>query len=81
MTNKFYDLQGYYNNTEATAEAFTEDGWFKTGDIFFREEDDTFHFVERLKLLLKYNSYQVRRESKVQRGLFEMVHKEEIREI
>ncbi|MBQ1886713.1 MAG: AMP-binding protein, partial [Bacteroidales bacterium] len=24
---------GYYNNPEANAQAFTEDGWFKTGDL------------------------------------------------
>lgn len=26
-------MQGYYNNPEATADCFTEDGWFKTQDI------------------------------------------------
>ena len=26
-------MQGYYKNPEKTAEAFTEDGWFKTNDI------------------------------------------------
>jgi len=26
-------MQGYYNNPEATAACFTEDGWFKTQDI------------------------------------------------
>ncbi len=26
-------MLGYYNNEEATSEVFTEDGWFRTGDI------------------------------------------------
>ena len=26
-------MLGYYNNEDATADVFTEDGWFKTGDM------------------------------------------------
>ncbi|PWG74609.1 long-chain fatty acid--CoA ligase, partial [Enterococcus hirae] len=26
-------MQGYYNNKEKTEEVFTEDGWFRTGDV------------------------------------------------
>ena len=51
--------QEYYNNEEATAETFAEDRWFKTGDTFYRDENWNFFFVERIKLLLKYKSYQV----------------------
>ncbi|XP_059049599.1 luciferin 4-monooxygenase-like [Achroia grisella] len=52
-------FQGYYNNPEATAEVFTEDRWFKTGDLFYRDENWNFFFVERIKLLLKYKSNQI----------------------
>ncbi|XP_050666957.1 luciferin 4-monooxygenase-like [Leptidea sinapis] len=52
-------FKGYYKNITATAEAFTEDGWFKTGDMFYRDENWNFFFCERLKLLLKYKSYQI----------------------
>lgn len=42
-------MQGYHNKPEATAEAITPDGWFRTGDIG-RVDDEGFIFVEdRLK--------------------------------
>ncbi|XP_061722507.1 luciferin 4-monooxygenase-like [Cydia pomonella] len=52
-------IKFYYNNPEATEETFTEDQWFKTGDVFYRDENYNFFFVERIKLLLKYMSYQI----------------------
>ena len=45
-------MQGYYNNEEANAEAFTEDGYFRTGDAG-RLEGDVLYFTERLKDLFK----------------------------
>lgn len=42
-------MKGYHNRPEATAEAITEDRWFRTGDIG-RVDSDGFVFVEdRLK--------------------------------
>ena len=42
-------MKGYHNKPEATAEAITEDGWFRTGDIG-RVDDGGYIFVEdRLK--------------------------------
>lgn len=55
----FYYFQGYYHNPKATEDTFAEGRWLKTGDMFFRDEDYNFYFVERIKLLLKYKSYHV----------------------
>ena len=42
-------MKGYHNKPEATAEAITDDGWFRTGDIG-RVDADGYIFVEdRLK--------------------------------
>lgn len=40
---------GYWENPEATAEAFTSDGWFRTGDIGARK-DGKFYIVDRKKV-------------------------------
>ena len=41
-------VRGYWNNPEATAEAF-QDGWFRTGDLAYVDEEEFVHFVDRLK--------------------------------
>ena len=42
-------MKGYHNKPDATAEAITEDGWFRTGDIG-RVDEEGYIFVEdRLK--------------------------------
>lgn len=43
---------GYYKNPEATAAAFTEDGWFKTGDAGYIK-DNKIVMTERIKDLFK----------------------------
>ena len=43
---------GYYNNPEANAASFTEDGWFKTGDAGYIK-DNKIVLTERIKDLFK----------------------------
>ncbi|CBF82589.1 hypothetical protein AN9081.2 [Aspergillus nidulans FGSC A4] len=50
--------KGYYGNPQATKEAFTDDGWFKSGDIGVRR-DGLFYIVDRKKELIKYKGLQV----------------------
>ncbi|WP_440988520.1 AMP-dependent synthetase/ligase [Haloarchaeobius baliensis] len=43
---------GYWNKPEETEAAFTEEGWFRTGDIVQRRPDDYLVFRERAKQIL-----------------------------
>ncbi|XP_045539202.1 luciferin 4-monooxygenase [Papilio machaon] len=52
-------FKGYYNNPQATAEIYTEDGWIKSGDLLYRDENWNFFYVERLKMLLKYRNHHI----------------------
>lgn len=52
-------MQGYLNNPEATAQSIVEDGWLRTGDIAYIDEDGYLFVVDRLKELIKYKGFQV----------------------
>lgn len=45
-------MRGYYKNPEATAAAFTPDGWLRTGDLGHRDSDGFFFVTGRIKELI-----------------------------
>ena len=42
-----------------TAKAFTPDGWLKTGDLGYFDDEHRFFIVDRVKELIKYKGFQV----------------------
>ncbi|KAK3394192.1 hypothetical protein B0H63DRAFT_39288 [Podospora didyma] len=50
---------GYLNNPDRTKDAFSPDGYFKTGDVFRRDKYGNYYCVDRLKELIKYKGFPV----------------------
>jgi long-chain acyl-CoA synthetase len=45
-------MRGYLKNAEETAKAFTADGWFRTGDLGYRDADGYYFITGRAKELI-----------------------------
>ncbi|KAK3675351.1 hypothetical protein LTR78_004861 [Recurvomyces mirabilis] len=52
-------FKGYWRNEEATKNAITPDGYFKTGDVGMQDEIHNFYISDRVKELIKWNGFQV----------------------
>jgi long-chain acyl-CoA synthetase len=50
---------GYWNNTDATDEVMTSDGWFRTGDLGYRDADGFFFITDRKKDIIITGGYNV----------------------
>ena len=52
-------MQGYYKNPEATAETLTKDGWLKTGDLGYVEDNRIFITGRKKNLIILSNGENV----------------------
>jgi long-chain acyl-CoA synthetase len=53
-------FKGYWNNPQATAEAFTDDGWYKSGDLGQLDEQGRLHLHGRKKdIIVLPNGFNV----------------------
>lgn len=48
-------MKGYHNNPEETAKTFV-DGWLRTGDMVYYDDNQVFFVTDRLKELIKVSS-------------------------
>ena len=49
---------GYWNQPEETEKVFVN-GWLRTGDLAYQDEEGYFYLVDRIKDLIKYRGYSV----------------------
>jgi len=52
-------MKGYWNKPEATAEAMTPDGFFRTGDVGYMDQDGYVYIVDRTKDMILCSGYNV----------------------
>lgn len=52
-------MKAYWNNPQSSAESFTPDGFFKTGDIAYQDENHFFHIIDRKKDMILVSGFNV----------------------
>lgn len=55
----FNILSEYYDSPETTKNAFTKDGWFKTGDLVIRDSEGFYSILGRIKDLIIRNGENI----------------------
>ena len=53
QTRSPFMFDGYFDNPEATAEAFTDDGWFRTGDLAEVDGEGFYSIIGRVKDVIR----------------------------
>ncbi|MDR3461833.1 MAG: class I adenylate-forming enzyme family protein [Beijerinckiaceae bacterium] len=59
QTRSLFNLLGYWRRPDATAEAYTHDGFLRTGDIAEQRPDGRLRIVGRLREMYKSGGYNV----------------------
>jgi len=52
-------MKGYIGNEKATKDMIDSDGWLRTGDVGYYDEEGFFFITDRVKELIKYKGLQV----------------------
>ena len=52
-------MREYWNRPEETSQVFTDDGWFKTGDVGVMNEDGFIKIVDRKKEMINVSGFNV----------------------
>jgi long-chain acyl-CoA synthetase len=52
-------MAGYWNRTDETARVFTDDGWLRTGDMGFVDEQGCFKITDRKKDMIVVSGFKV----------------------
>ena len=52
-------FSGYFNNAEATRDAFTDDGFLRTGDLCLRRSDGNVELIDRMKQMFKSGGHSI----------------------
>ena len=55
-----FTWKGYYKNEDATNEMIDSNGWVRSGDLGYYDQDLDFFVIDRLKELIKVKGSQVR---------------------